>query len=206
MPLLEDAIMPTHTTPLASTCTLARTRVITGAELSNFGCLAAANVRPTPEPGFYCDESQSCIYYVAASAHVYLLRTPKFRALLQPADDCEAVLLNAQLLDDEACDRELCLLAEAADAIEAERIADGFYTHRETLYYVSLARVFAFEQAADGPTWHAREVVELPQRAEMLEEDQRAGLMLTVWAEARAVDRATGKQPTELFSEQEAQA
>ncbi len=198
--------MPTHTTPLASSRTLARTRVISGLELQRFALPTAANVRPTPEPGFYRDEQGTSIYYVAASGHAYLLRSPSCRALLVPADNADAIVLNGELLADEACDRELCLLAEAADALESERIEDGFYRHRGELYYVSLSRVFVMEQAADGPAWQAREVVDFPHQAQLLDDSERGALMLTLWAEARAVDRATGRLPRDLFDEDQAQA
>lgn len=200
MPLPMDANMQIHTTPLATRrASLADTHVITGLDLQKLGGGLAANVRPTPETGFYRDGTTADIYYVAGSGQAYLLRTPGVRALLQPAEDAEAMLFASVSLRDEEVDRELCLLAEAADAIEAERIADGFYSYRDTLYYVSLSRVFLFEPAAEGPAWKSSEVVDFPRQATALEEDEVGALMLTVWAEARTVDHATGRKPRELF-------
>jgi len=195
-----DANMQIHTTPLAPRrASLADTHVITGLDLQILGGGLAANSRPTPETGFYRDGTTADIYYVAGSGQAYLLRTPGVRALLQPVSDAEAMLFASVSLTDEEVDRELCLLAEAADAIEAERIADGFYTYRDTLYYVSLSRVFLFEPAAEGPTWESSEVVDFPRQATPLDEDEVGALMLTIWAEARTVDQATGKNPSELF-------
>ncbi len=158
---------------------LAKTRVITS---KRFPTDRAANIRPTLEPGFY--RLGSSVIYVAASGQVYRLRSPRHRVLLVRVDGNE--VLTAEAFDPD--DSELCVLAEAADSIEAARTSNGFYMHRvtETVYYVSLERVFVF----DGPSW--REAVELPPNVDAFNHSD-----LTLWTAARTIDRFTGKIQSE---------
>ncbi|MEZ4426304.1 MAG: hypothetical protein R3A51_01285 [Nannocystaceae bacterium] len=111
---------------------VARARVTDGGDLAFLRAHSPANERPAPEPGFY--ELDEQVFYSTARGQVYRVRTAAIAAMLEPVADLPE---QAEFVDEDDYDRQLCILAEAADALEAESIEPGFYTRGEYLYYVS---------------------------------------------------------------------
>ena len=109
----------------------------------------AANENPPLGPGLYVVDER--LLYVTSAGRVFIVRDHA-AVQLTPVDELPG--------DAEPCefelDRELCIVAEAADALEDERVQPGVYTCGGYFYFVSERGVFLLygelAQPVDLPT------------------------------------------------------
>ena len=95
----------------------------------------AANDNPPPGPGLYTLDER--LLYVTSAGRVFIVRD-QVAVQLTPVDDLPE---DAEPCDFEL-DRELCIVAEAADALEDERVELGVYAYGGHFYFVSERGVF----------------------------------------------------------------
>ncbi len=171
--------------------------VTDGAELESLDCAGpAANSRPAPTPGMYQDEEGARVYYVTARGQAYLVRSPEAPSLLQPVDAlpvAEAALLEE--LDEDAYDRALCILAEAADALESESVSVGIYEQDGHYYYVNEDGVYLLYGVKGARRFCAVTLPELPVGAQMVAEDQMHELPAALYLAIDDVEERADASP-----------
>ena len=87
-------------------------RVVHGEDFAFVVCTPAANQPPRPRPGFYRAEQGT--YYVTRRHRSFLLRGPSGPSGLTPV---AALPDDARPIASQDCEPELCVLADAADAM-----------------------------------------------------------------------------------------
>ena len=153
----------------------------------------AANGRPTPTPGMYQDDEGARVYYVTARGQAYLVRTPEAMSMLQPVDELPFAALEE--LDEDAYDRPLCILAEAADALESESISVGIYAHEGHYYYISEIGVYLLYGVKGARRFCAVSLPELPVGAQMVPEDQMHELPAALYMAIDDVEERADASP-----------
>lgn len=185
--------------PLASVNSarvVARIHVTDGADLEFIlDAGPAANGRPMPTPGMYRVETRT--YYVTARGQVYLVRAPGAAVQLRPV----AALPSSSALttlDDAEYDRQLCILAEAADALDAESVEPGIYECEGHIYYVNGAGVHMLYGANNGRRYSAVKLPELPVDAECITDDKLNELPSALYDAIAHIDQRADVSPQAL--------
>ena len=188
---------PLSPSPLASLqgCVVAHIHVTNGAELEALSLAGPpANSRPMPTPGMFQEHALGRVYYVTARGQAYVVRTPEQPSMLQPADALPAGAALEELDEDEY-DRALCILAEAADALESEDISVGIYEHDGHRYYVNEVGVYLIYGAPGARRFTAVTLPEMPAGAVMIEEDRLHELPAALYDAIDDVEESADASP-----------
>lgn len=168
--------------------------VTDGADIVEFMTGTAANGCPVPEPGMYGEDGR--IYYVTARGQVYLVRTADALATLQMR---ESLPSGAEPVEEDDYDRQLCILAEAADALDADAIEPGLYEGDGHLYYVGDAGVFLLYRAAGHTDFHTVGLAELPASAVRIDDDRLHTLPGRLFEAVDCIEETAERSPGVLL-------
>ena len=125
-----------------------------------------ANECPPPDPGFRA--SNGLVTYTTARGQVYVVRDGAGRICLQPVE------LDVATETDEIEDSQLLIVAEAADALDAE-IGDGWWALRFALFVRHLGDTWLIY--AKGDEYASVRVAEVPAAAVRLDVIPDAALL-----------------------------